>query len=377
MNNQKLNKEQFLKVISVIESKIAFDVDFMYEVYDISFSAICELVKNNVLAPAAFINSFNIINYIIGEYTYALENRSKEEQEKFLKNEKTIIMMASVVSDKYTTMDFFPSKEKGLSNKYVPPISSLDTYLNFTLNMLNRGEKNNPKNTLINDLLHKTISIARCVLELLVNGFETEAMALWRTLHECECILKLLSQNDENVINAYLKHMNYTIAYRNGAGTKEETDKIFAQIKSEMAMHDLKSKDIKKFIEYGWLYYTNEMKNVPTFKLNFRDGLEKLAGLDMYAKVYEQTSEIVHSTPMLIYSSRVYYYLTALINTYESFFRIEQVFKKMFDNKANELQKTQYENMRRVYYSQLIAIHKNETARFKQLILLNNKKDSQ
>lgn len=376
MTNQKFNKEQFAKVLSTIESNIPFDIDFMYEVYDISFSAISDLVENNVLAPAAFINSFNIINYIIGEYTYALESRNKDEQENFLKNENTMIMMASVVSDKYTTMDFFPSKEKSLSNKYVPPISSLDTYLNFTLNMLNRGEKNNPKNTLITDLLHKTISIARCVLELLVNGFETEAMALWRTLHECECILKILSQNDESVINAYLKHMNYTIAYRNGAGSKEDTDKIFLQIKAEMALHDLKSKDIKKFIEYGWLYYTNEIKNVSSFKLNFRDGLEKLAGLEMYAKVYEQTSEIVHSTPMLIYSSRVYYYLTALINTYESFFRIEQVFKKMFDIKANEMQKNQYENMRRVYYSQLIAIHKNETSRFKQLISMNTKKDS-
>lgn len=368
MNKQKLNKEQFSKVIASIESKVSFDVDFMYEVYDVSFSAICDLVDKNVLTPATYINSFNIINYIIGEYSYALENRSEEEKKSFLTNENTILMMASVVSDKYTTMDFFPSKEKGLSNKYLPPISSLDTYLNFMLNLLNRGEKNNPKYTLVKDLMHKTISIARCVLNLLVSGFETEAMALWRTLHECECILKLLSENDETVINAYLKHMNYTIAYRNGLGSKEDTDKIFIQIKEEMSKHDLKSKDIKKFIEYGWLYYTKEYQDLPTFKLNFRDGLEKLAGLGMYSKVYEQTSEIVHSTPMLIYSSRVYYYLTALLNTYESFFRIEVVFKKMFDEKSNDIQKAQYENMRRVYYSQLIAIHKNETNRLKHLI---------
>ena len=248
MNKQKLNKEQFSKVIASIESKVSFDVDFMYEVYDVSFSAICDLVDKNVLTPATYINSFNIINYIIGEYSYALENRSEEEKKSFLTNENTILMMASVVSDKYTTMDFFPSKEKGLSNKYLPPISSLDTYLNFMLNLLNRGEKNNPKYTLVKDLMHKTISIARCVLNLLVSGFETEAMALWRTLHECECILKLLSENDETVINAYLKHMNYTIAYRNGLGSKEDTDKIFVQIKEEMSKHDLKSKDIKKFI---------------------------------------------------------------------------------------------------------------------------------
>lgn len=368
MNKQKLSKEQFVKVISFINTNVSLDVDFMYEVYDISFTAICDLMQNNVLNQTNIINSFTIINYILGEYIYALDNRSEEERNRFVQSEKNVIMMASVVSDKYTTMDFFPSKEKGLSNKFLPPISSLDTYLNFMINMLNRAEKNDPSKTLLTDLLNKTLNTARCVLELLNKGFETEAMALWRTLHESECIIKLLNENDDSVTKAYLKHMNYTIAYRNGLKNKEETDKVFVQIKEEMKTKDLKSKDIKKFIEYGWLYYTKEYKDSVDFKLNFRDGLQKLAGLSMYSKVYEQTSEIVHSTPMLIYSSRVYYYLTALLNTYESFFRIEGVFKKVFDSTNGEIQKAQYENMRKVYYSQLIAIHKTETNRFKQLI---------
>ena len=368
MINQKLSKEHFLTIINTIEAAKGFDVDFLYNVYDISFTAICDLVQNNVLKNAIAINSYTLLNYIIGEYTYAIANRTEEEKIAFLNKENSSIMMATVVSDKYMTMDFFPSKEKGLSNKYLPPISSLDTFLNLMINMLNRYEKNDPSKTLMRDLLHKSLSISRCILELLVNGFETEAMAAWRTLHECECILKLLDENDESVTHAYLKHMNYSIAFRNGLGSKEETDKVFVQIKEEMKTKDLKSKDIKKYIEYGWLYSTKEYQENKEIKLNFRDGLETLAGLHVYSKLYEQTSEIVHSTPMLIYSSRVYYYLTALINTYESFFRIEKVFKKIFDEKTNGFQQAQYENMRRVYYSQLIAIHKNETTRLKKLI---------
>lgn len=368
MNNNKLTKEQFVDILKTIQINETLDLDFLYDVYDLSFSAISELIENNVLKQAIAINSYTLINYIIGEYTYSLSNRTEEEKNKFLNVENMSVMMASVVSDKYMTMDFFPSKEKGLSNKYLPPISSLDTFLNFMINMLNRIEKNDPMKTLLSDLLSKSLSIARCILELLVNGFETEAMALWRTLHECECILKLLNENDENTRKSYLKHMNYSIVYHNGASTKEETDKIFEQIKEEMRQYDLKSKDIKKFIEYGWLYSTKEYKETPNIKLNFRDGLETLAGLHIYSKLYEQTSEIVHSTPMLIYSSRIYYYLTALINTYESFFRIEGVFKKIFDQKNNEFQRAQYENMRRVYYSQLLSIHKNETKRFEKLI---------
>lgn len=368
MNRQKLTREQFDTIIGTIQINEIIDLPFLYEVYDLSFSAICELIDNNVLKQALAINSYSLINYIIGEYTYTLSNRTEEDKKVFLSQEKSSIMMASVVSDKYMTMDFFPSKEKGLSNKYLPPISSLDTFLNFMINMLNRQEKNDPLKTLLSDLLHKSLSIARCILELLVNGFETEAMALWRTFHECECILKLLNENGPETTNSYLKHMNYSIAYRNGLATKEETDKVFEQIKEEMKVYDLRSKDIKKYIEYGWLFSTKEYKANPNIKLNFRDGLETLAGLHGYAKLYEQTSEIVHSTPMLIYSSRIYYYLTALINTYESFFRVEIVFKKLFDEKTNDFQKAQYEKMRRVYYSQLLAIYKNESNRFHKLI---------
>lgn len=368
MNKRKLSQEQFSALLGTIKINEILDYGFLYEVYDLSFSAICGLIDKNILNEALGINSYSLMNYIIGEYTYALSTRSDEEKKIFLNGENTPIMMAAVVSDKYMTMDYFPSKEKGLSNKFLPPISSLDTFLNFMINMLNKRDKNSPSNTLVSDLLNKSLSIARCILELLVNGFETEAMALWRTLHECECILKLLNENGQETIDAYIKHMNYSIAYRNGLGTKDETDKIFEQIKNEMKSYDLKSKDIKKYIEYGWLYSTKEYKEHNDIKLNFRNGLETLAGLQGYSKLYEQTSEIVHSTPMLIYSSRIYYYLTALINTYESFFRVEIVFKKLFDEMNNDFQKAQYENMRRVYYSQLLAIHKNESSRLKKLM---------
>ena len=119
---------------------------------------------------------------------------------------------------------------------------------------------------------------------------------------------------------------------------------------------------MKKYIEYGWLYGANNPDKID-FKLNFRDGLETLAGLHQYSKVYEQSSEIVHSTPMLIYSNKIYYYLTTLLNTYESFFRIEKVFASLFLSQNSKAIQERYKTMRNIYYSQLISIYRNEKNR--------------
>ena len=65
--------------------------------------------------------------------------------------------------------------------------------------------------------------------------------------------------------------MRYGLAFRDTIADKEQQTKIFNSMKEEMKKYDLKSKDIKKFIEYGWLYSVPSLKDYPNFKLNFRD----------------------------------------------------------------------------------------------------------
>jgi hypothetical protein len=120
--------------------------------------------------------------------------------------------------------------------------------------------------------------------------------------------LLVLTKYGKPVIDKYLLHMNYAMAFRGLAGDKEKTDAIFTQIKGEMRTFDLKSKDMKRFIEYGWLLKVSALDKAEPVKLNFRDGLEKTAGLKRYAPIYEMSSEIAHSSPLLIYSRREYFH---------------------------------------------------------------------
>ena len=368
-------KEQVSRYLKGIQVNVELDPDYIFDVYEMANEFIGIVDQENAQIEVKEINQFELLLYCVGEYYYSVSHLNEAELTRFKANEEYPSSMASVAADKYLSLSIFNHVEKKLGNRFVPPASSLNIYLNFMLNIVKGYKKNDPQSYLISDLLMKSLTISRCILENLLNGYETEAFSSWRTLHECECTLILLDKYGAPLINKYLRHMNFGLAFNDTIPNKEQQDKIFYEMKEEMRGYGLKSKDIRKYIEYGWLYLIAD-KDDPNFKLNFRDGLEKLAGLEMYAKRYEISSEIMHSTPLLIYSNKEYFYYMTLLSLYESFFRLEKVFVSLFSKRVSELQMKQYEEMRKVYYSQLVIIHKRELETFKNLQTNRNKKSS-
>ncbi len=326
--------------------------------------AVESVIESEIFANVVSANPIEIIQYCAGEYIYSVQNRSDEELKEFFANEEVANSMASVVADKYITLSKLEYNEGKHSNKFAPPMSSLGIYASFMLNIISSFKGNNQESTLVADLLLKSLSIVKAIITLLTNGFETEAFSDWRTLHECECTLSLLNKYSSSLINVYIKHLNFGLAYKDMIPDVSKRDELFYQMKDEMKEFNLKSKDIKKYIEYGWLYSVPGVKEDPEFKLNFRDGLERVAGLASYSKRYEMSSEIIHSTPMLIYSNKTYFYYMTLLNTYESFFRLELIFAKLFAKYVNQDALKHYENMKNIYYSQLVNIHKREVKNF-------------
>lgn len=368
-----LSKEQVNEILDNMHLSAILNIDYLYEVYETSNEVVELLKKQNAQIEVKEINQYDLLLYCIGEYHYSVSYLKEEDRNKFIQNEDYASLMASVASDKCLSLSFFNHIERKLSNRFLPPASSLNIYINFMLNIVKGYKKNDPQSSLISDLLMKSLTISRCILDQLLSGYETEAFSSWRTLHECECTLILLDKYDEPLINDYIKHMKYGLAFNNAMNDKEEQDKVFYEMKDEMRAYDLKSKDIKKYIEYGWLYQIVPDGEKETFKLNFRDGLEKLAGLEAYEKRYEISSEIIHSTPLLIYSNKDYFYYMTLLSLYESFFRLEKVFVSLFSKRVSPEQMKQYQQMRSVYYSQLVTIHKRELQTFKNLQLQLNK----
>ena len=347
--------------------------DFLFRGYSYCQEGAASLGDVSPSIAKMSINPAQLSLYIANEHSFYLATHPEAKQEEIAEKEDYLAMIASISMDKYFTNEHLAYRMGSFTNRYSPVSSTLDLYLNFILGMLSHYKQGNPQETLVVDIMNKGFQMAKCVSMLLESGFETEAFSTWRTLHENECILQVIVKHGSSVIERYNRHLTYAVAFRGGIPSKEETDAIFLEIKDGMKEVGLKSKDMKRYIEYGWLLGVKDVMKMEGFKFNFRDGVERVAGLSVYSKVYEMSSEIAHSSPLLIYSKKDYFYLVSSLNLYESFFRLEKIFSSLYMSTVSEEQRQAYLRMRHLYFDQLTVCYNVQKQAFLRLGKENGK----
>ena len=149
------NKEQVGQIIRNIPINQALDLDYVFDVYEMANEAIEILQNENKQIEVKDINQYDLLFYCVGEYYYSISNLREDEIEKFKSNEEFPSSMASVAADKYLSLSIFNHVETKLANRFLPPASSLNMYINFMLNIVKGYKKNDPQSTLISDLLMK------------------------------------------------------------------------------------------------------------------------------------------------------------------------------------------------------------------------------
>ena len=98
--NNKLSKEEFLRQSEFFPNSKEINLDFMYDVYDVAYDGIVELLEVQNLSNT-HIDSLEVLSYILGEYVYSTSHLKNEDKERFFKDENVIQSMASVAADKY------------------------------------------------------------------------------------------------------------------------------------------------------------------------------------------------------------------------------------------------------------------------------------
>lgn len=282
-----------------------------------------ELLKKLIfLSIQAFANKQGIDPRTISAYTQSdLANSSRIIYSFLIKGCKNdadkiavctdvkLLECAKMIVDHYQTLvDYrYRSASKGM-HVYSELSFSLESTLTYMITLITPYAELNPMRTLLPDLFVKFFSQALGLLKMLNLDLASEAYSNWRTLHEAECVIKLLVDGGKEVQDTYLRHLVYNNAFRHAIADVEETNQIFVEIKKNMASHGLKSKDMKKYIEYGWLYGCPTFHETdPNYKLNFRNGLQKAAGLEDYNAWYEMASEMAHSSPIFFYSNNIFF----------------------------------------------------------------------
>ena len=355
----KLKRAEFDEYLNSLFHIKQEDHEYIYKMYTDVF----ETLEANYLEAAFTLGTIDqkiLLAYIVNEYIYYLSNNINHEEIDSRFEEDILKDISAYAIDKYLTNEKLNFENNKFLSRFSPIISTIDLYFNFMLENLRQLKLDNKYDNLIKDILFNSITMGKCIINLLVSGFSTEAFSTWRTLHENESILYCLALSNREVFDAYFEHIKYAVAYRGGIDDKEQVDAIFDVIKEKMRKYGLKSKDMKKFIEYGYLFELKNKEFGVDYKLNFRDGVEKIAGLASYAESYEMASEIAHGSPLLLVSKKQYYFDFCLINLYESFFRLEKIFSGVIQKSDDEKLINYYkESLKGTYLAQCTKIYHN------------------
>jgi len=358
-----LSQAKFHELLEAWHVPASLPEPFLYTLHEQALAGLESFLSSNPAAPVRYVNPILLTLYCLHEHAYFAGIYAPEQMGKLMDDDVYLTRIISAAIDKYLTNEHLEVKEAQIKTRFYPPTSTLKMYVNTLSGLLSAVQGKQPQQTLLTDFIKKSVSLLACALDLLISGFETEAFSTWRTLHETEAILMILHQKGRPAIDEYLRHLQYVLAFHHLIADKDKNDAMFEQIKTSMKGHDLKSKDMKKFIEYGWLY---KLWTLATpVRLNFRDGVQALAGLERYNKAYEMSSEITHSSPLLIYSRRQTFYDITLVYLFETFFRIETIFKAVFLPGLQPAASGQYKTMRDIYYEQLRQFHQIESGKLR------------
>jgi hypothetical protein len=370
-----INKELFHQLYTTKAYPSEFE-DFLYPIYDRLIVSLQErLNKSNIKNKN--IDLYTCFLYLVEEHLFNVSFLERDMLNKFVNDENYKNHLFLVVNDKIFFNEYLEYKSVSIIDKHNPLISTLSFYLNFIINKYEQlpSDKMTLNAKLKLDALKKAFLMTKSVTKLLTQGFETEAFSTWRTIHEVECVAKILHEHPY-ISELYYKHMEYNSKFREsqiGNVSQEENDIFFAEIKENMKNYDLKSKDMKKYLEYGWLYGVKDWQtNYPEMKLNFRKGVEYVANLTAYSTIYEASSEIAHGSSLLIYSNKKYYCNLTLICLYESFFRMENIFSQIV-KEFPDIDSSGYFKMQDIYIKEL---KKNFLKLKISLEYQNNKKDN-
>lgn len=360
MSNPKyvpLSYEDFIKLLRYFNRTQNDEDNLLFSLYEDAVEVLNLHQETFINMPFAPLEHGRLILFLIFDYDFRLFGLTFKQKVNNLEEDNFRAKLLNAVIDKYGSESYFKYREGKLISPFSMEISTINVYLNFILLQIPRINVSSKEMQFFVELLRNAFSLCRTISELLVSGFEKEALSSWRTLHELEATLLLLQ--DVNALKAYQKHIMYNAAF-NRLLPAEEGDALFVQMKEEMKDEGLKSKDIRRYIEYGWISKHKDY-DPQVNKYNFRDGVEMLAKRSNARDVYQIASEVSHSSPLMLFTDRTYFLRMALVSLYESFLIIEALFAELYTQNADKTAMDYYLIIRDLYLEDIKFVVKRIT----------------
>lgn len=194
-----------------------------------------------------------------------------------------------------------------------PEIAAYNMACSYSLFVLGSFKGKDGRMNGIANLFKKSMLTTKGVIGLLAAGNSCDAVILWRHLHELECVLIVLCTKGEDLFFRYIKHMEYFDMENN-----PRAEELQQRLSEECKAFGVKERNA--FINYGWLEYVDGFREGfgKEYRLNFKDGLQKIAGQSARHVAYASASKILHPSAWVVAIRDDKFYKFTMFELYRS-----------------------------------------------------------
>ncbi len=214
-------------------------------------------------------------------------------------------------------------EKRSNTSTYSPEIAAYNMACSYSLFVLSSFKGNDRRMSGINNLFKKAMVTIKGVINLLAEGNSCDAVILWRHLHELECVLIVLNTKGEDLFFNYVKHMEYFNMENN-----PDAEALQMRLAEECKTYGVKERNA--FINYGWLVHVEGFREGfgKEYRLNFKEGLQKIAGQSERHAAYASASKILHPSAWVVTVRDDKFYKFTLFELFRSLANIVMLIKE-------------------------------------------------
>lgn len=281
-----------------------------------------ELLKRQiVLNQLDAVRIDEIISYVFYYHVFHTSHLPKDIVRKIEHDEKYRECLVRDVAVNMIINEHLNVEKLSLTAEYSPEIAAFNMACSYSLFVLSSFLGDDKRMNGINNLFKKSMITIKSVIKLLAVGNSCDAVILWRHLHELECVLLVLNNADDTMFFKYIKHLEYM-----NMETAPNYDELQARLSEESKRYGVKERNA--FINYGWLLYVPGFREQlgKEYRLNFKEGLQRLAGQSERHPSYASASKILHPSAWVVTVKDDKFYKFTLFELYRSLVNlVEQI----------------------------------------------------
>ncbi len=236
-----------------------------------------------------------VVSYVFYYHRFHTAHLPPETVKKLEEDERYRAVLVRDVAVYIVINEHLNVEKRSVTSSYSPEIAAYNMACSYSLFVLGTFCGEDRRMLGIGNLFKKALVTAKSVAALLAAGNSCDAVILWRHLHELECVLIVLNTNKDEMFFDYVRHMEFFDLEHN-----PDAEAVQARLSEECKKYGIKERNA--YINYGWLVrlegfcegYGKE------YRLNFKDGLQKVAGQTARHAAYASASKILHPSAWIV-----------------------------------------------------------------------------